>query len=87
MYTIYHSPEIWGADTDSFVPERWDQLTETQKDGYIPFSYGPRRCVGRNVAEMELALIVSTTFRKYEFQLYQNKPDTREGILRKPLDC
>jgi benzoate 4-monooxygenase len=43
--------------------------------------------VGRNVAEMELALIIGTTFRRYEFQLYQDRLETREGFLRKPLEC
>jgi benzoate 4-monooxygenase len=86
-YTIHHSTEIWGPDAESFVPERWERLTEQQKDSFIPFSYGPRSCVGRNVAEMELALIIGTTFRRYEFQLHQKTLETREGFLRKPLEC
>lgn len=86
-YTIHHSKEIWGSNADEFVPDRWDNLTERQKNGFIPFSYGPRSCVGRNVAEMELALIVATTFRRYEFELYQKSLETREGFLRKPLEC
>ncbi|MCJ1485541.1 hypothetical protein MMC06_005716, partial [Schaereria dolodes] len=58
-YTIHHSKQIWGSDADSFRPERWanDVLTDKQKQAFIPFSQGPRACVGRNVAEMELALI------------------------------
>jgi len=86
-YTIHHSKEIWGSNADEFVPERWNKLTEKQKTGFIPFSYGPRSCVGRNVAEMELALIIATTFRRYDFDLYQKVLETREGFLRKPLEC
>ncbi|KAH6670513.1 putative benzoate 4-monooxygenase [Halenospora varia] len=86
-YTIHHSKEIWGENAEEFVPERWENLTERQKTGFIPFSHGPRSCVGRNVAEMELALIISTTFRRYEFELYQDELETREGFLRKPLAC
>ena len=86
-YTIHHSKEIWGEDADKFNPDRWDKLTERQKTGFIPFSYGPRSCVGRNVAEMELALITSTTFRNFDFELYQKDLRTREGFLRKPLEC
>ncbi|KAK0103354.1 hypothetical protein ONS95_005380 [Cadophora gregata] len=86
-YTIHHSKEIWGSNADEFVPDRWNDLTERQKNGFIPFSYGPRSCVGRNVAEMELALIVATTFRRYEFELYQKTLETREGFLRKPVEC
>jgi len=86
-YTIHHSKEIWGPDADEFVPERWQKVTEEQKAAFIPFSYGPRACVGRNVAEMELALIVSTVFHRYEFELYEDVLETREGFLRKPLRC
>jgi benzoate 4-monooxygenase len=84
-YTIHHSKEIWGPDADEFRPERWATVSERQKAAFIPFSYGPRACVGRNVAEMELALIVSTSFRRYEFELRQEGMETREGFLRKPL--
>ncbi|SMQ45979.1 unnamed protein product [Zymoseptoria tritici ST99CH_1A5] len=84
-YVMHHSKEIWGPDADEFRPERWEKVTERQKSAFIPFSYGPRACVGRNVAEMELALIVSTVFRRYEFELHQDELETREGFLRKPL--
>ncbi|KAK3686575.1 hypothetical protein LTR37_019680 [Vermiconidia calcicola] len=84
-YVMHHSKEIWGEDADEFRPERWDKVTDRQKSAFIPFSYGPRACVGRNVAEMELALIVSIVFRRYEFELYQDYLETREGFLRKPL--
>ena len=36
---------------------------------------------------MELALIVSTVFSCYEFDLREEKLETREGFLRKPLGC
>jgi benzoate 4-monooxygenase len=86
-YTIHHSKEVWGADAEEFRPERWekDQLTETQKGAFIPFSYGPRACVGRNVAEMELVLITATVIKNFEFDLRQTDFPTREGFLRKPL--
>lgn len=86
-YTVHHSTAIWGPDAEDFVPERWSKVTEAQKNAFIPFSYGPRACVGRNVAEMELALIVGTVFHNYEFELYQDVLETREGFLRKPLEC
>jgi len=43
--------------------------------------------VGRNVAEMELALIVATVFRRYAFELREGELVTREGFLRKPVGC
>jgi benzoate 4-monooxygenase len=87
-YTIHHSKAIWGDDADDFVPERWDEgrITEKQREAFIPFSYGPRACVGRNVAEMELKCIVGTVFRNFEFRdEHEGEMQTREGFLRKPL--
>ncbi|KAK3941028.1 cytochrome P450 [Diplogelasinospora grovesii] len=84
-YSIHHSKEIWGPDADDFRPERWENPTLRQKNAFIPFSHGPRACVGRNVAEMEMKLIVATWARRYEVFLRQDYMDTREGFLRKPL--
>ncbi|KAF3771129.1 cytochrome P450 [Cryphonectria parasitica EP155] len=84
-YTIHHSKVIWGPDADEFRPERWDSVTTRQKNAFIPFSYGPRACVGRNVAEMEMKLIVATWARRYSVFLRQDYMDTSEGFLRKPL--
>ena len=85
----HYSPSASLFHPDNFNPDRWDKtrLTERQKNAFIPFSYGPRACVGRNVAEMELAVITSTIFRRYEFVLRQrvDEWETREGFLRKPM--
>ncbi|CAF9942069.1 hypothetical protein IMSHALPRED_003187 [Imshaugia aleurites] len=95
-YTIHHLPSIWNPSNlpalhpDRFNPDRWrpEHLTEKQKAAFIPFSYGPRACVGRNVAEMELALIVATVNRRYAFELRERgELETREGFLRKPVRC
>ncbi|KAL2022359.1 hypothetical protein VTK56DRAFT_5426 [Thermocarpiscus australiensis] len=84
-YSIHHSKEIWGEDADEFRPERWERLTPRQKNAFIPFSHGPRACVGRNVAEMEMKLIAATWARRYDVVLRQERMETREGFLRKPL--
>ncbi|UKZ69377.1 uncharacterized protein TrAtP1_010386 [Trichoderma atroviride] len=84
-YTIHHSKEIWGPDADDYKPERWENATQRQKDAFIPFSYGPRACVGRNVAEMEMKLIASTWARRYGAKILQGPMETKEGFLRKPL--
>ncbi|KAK0727649.1 cytochrome P450 [Lasiosphaeria miniovina] len=84
-YSVHHSADIWGPDAGEFRPGRWDALTPRQKNAFIPFSYGPRSCVGRNVAEMEMKLIVASWARRYHVELRQDYMHTREGFLRKPL--
>ncbi|KAG8414165.1 hypothetical protein J3459_014993 [Metarhizium acridum] len=84
-YTIHHSKEVWGEDAEEYKPERWENVTTRQKNAFIPFSHGPRSCVGRNVAEMEMKLILATWARRYAVTLRQGPMETREGFLRKPL--
>ena len=84
-YSVHHSRAVWGPDADEFRPERWAALTPRQRNAFIPFSHGPRACVGRNVAEMEMKLIAATWARRYDVELRQDHMDTREGFLRKPL--
>ncbi|KAJ5595002.1 Cytochrome P450 [Penicillium hispanicum] len=86
-YTIHHMKEIWGDDVDDFKPDRWLNLTARQKTCFNPFSYGPRACVGQNVAIMELQLIIGTLFRRYDFALYQETMESHEGFSKKPREC
>ncbi|KAF8594779.1 cytochrome P450 monooxygenase pc-bph [Ceratobasidium sp. AG-I] len=86
-YSIHHNEEVWGADSELFRPERWLER-EVGKE-FNPFSFGPRACVGRNLASMELLIIIATVFHRYEFELATPEQQllTREGFLRKPLEC
>ncbi|PHH68428.1 hypothetical protein CDD83_6117 [Cordyceps sp. RAO-2017] len=84
-YTVHHDRDVWGPDADEFRPERWEAVTPRQRNAFVPFGHGPRACVGRNVAEMELRLILATWARRYSVELRQGEMQTREGFLRKPL--
>ncbi|KAI2630059.1 cytochrome p450 benzoate 4-monooxygenase [Xylaria nigripes] len=86
-YTLHHTADIWGADVETFNPERWTNASALQKTAFNPFSFGPRACVGQNVAHMELALIIGTAFRRYDFRLYQQTLESHEGFSKKPVEC
>lgn len=89
-YTIHHLESVWG-DPWEYRPERWleDGNKELEKALNI-FSYGPRSCVGRNVAMMELQIFLATLVYRYDFKLVDPEPkelQVAEGFLRKPLGC
>ncbi|TFY76249.1 hypothetical protein EWM64_g7765 [Hericium alpestre] len=89
-YTIHRDIAAWGEDSDDFRPERWfERDQDTMQKAFNPFSFGPRACVGRNLASMELQIIISSILRHFEFVLEEpEKPLTiREGFLRKPSGC
>lgn len=45
LHAIHRRPDIYGADSHEFRPERWDGLRPGW--GFIPFNGGPRICLGR----------------------------------------
>ncbi|RDA85844.1 hypothetical protein CP532_4891 [Ophiocordyceps camponoti-leonardi (nom. inval.)] len=83
-YTLHRDRAIWGEDADDFRPERWEETTQRQKEAFNPFSYGPRACVGRNLAELELRLMTATWVRRYTLEPREEmRPAVKEGFLRK----
>jgi cytochrome P450 len=49
VYSMHRRKDLYGEDAEEFRPERWDEdLPEYTKTwGYLPFSGGPRICLGR----------------------------------------
>ncbi|KAG8860563.1 hypothetical protein FRB96_003817 [Tulasnella sp. 330] len=89
-YTLHRVKSVWGEDSEVFRPERWFELDQQEiQKAFNPFSFGPRACVGRNLATMELLVIIASFVRKYDVVLEYPAEhlDTQEGFLRKPLGC
>ena len=66
---VHHDPANF-PDPDQFKPERWlDSNGKFQYKSYIfmPFSIGPRVCVGESLAKADLQLFTAMMFHKYEF--------------------
>ena len=89
MALLQHLESVWG-DPFTFRPERWlDNDAKQLEQSYIPFSVGPRSCVGRNLAMLELLKFIGTFFYRYDFELANPKQTTlrtSEGFLRKPTE-
>jgi len=85
-YTIHRNNAAF-PEADKFMPERWlDGKRFATEKYFIPFSYGPRACVGRNVAMMELLKVLSNLLKRFHFERTEGDEETilREGFLLKP---
>lgn len=70
IYAVHHNESPFPRPFD-FLPERWilgspdlgfpvtQSSLEHQKQAWIPFSLGPRNCVGKNMAMMELLITMA----------------------------
>lgn len=74
--TFVHSSEVVFADAKSFRPERWLGADASALEKFfVPFSKGPRACLGINLAMAELYLAFATMFRKFEIRLDGTKAE------------
>lgn len=60
LETIYPNPNVF--DPDNFLPER---QANRHYYAFVPFSAGPRSCVGRKYAMLKLKVILSTILRNF----------------------
>lgn len=74
-YCLHRDPAHWNKP-ELFDPDRFRAGThgEAHKAAYLPFGYGPRVCIGRGVAMMELKMIVATLLRRFTFTLVDDAP-------------
>ncbi|KAK0482260.1 cytochrome P450 monooxygenase [Armillaria novae-zelandiae] len=90
IYTIHRDPTVWGDDVEKYRPERWFECdSAAMSKAFTPFSVGPRACIGRNLAMLELQIIISSILKRFHFVLENPEQilEVKEGMLRKPTGC
>ncbi|GAB1211743.1 hypothetical protein ATERTT37_000867 [Aspergillus terreus] len=64
------TPEIWGADSEVFCPERFASISPTAyRYAFLRFGIGSRRCMGQNIAIVMLKMAVIEVLRRYSMKV------------------
>jgi cytochrome P450 len=71
-YITHRLPDLY-PEPKRFLPERWLK-EEPPVYGYIPFSNGPRRCIGATLALLEMKLLLSMLLQRFRLSV---PPGTR----------
>jgi enediyne biosynthesis protein E7 len=81
-YLLHRHPEFWSAP-EEFRPERFAgaDAEERHKFAYIPFSVGPRHCIGENLALFEMLGHVSMMSRRFRMTRVGNDPIELEAQI------
>ncbi|KAA8650160.1 cytochrome P450 [Aspergillus tanneri] len=80
IYSIHHNP-VYYPQPFSFRPERWIDTEASKVQGDVslarsvfnPFSVGPRSCIGKGLAYVELHLALAHILWAFDFRLAPGK--------------
>uniref|UniRef100_A0A0E0C958 Cytochrome P450 n=1 Tax=Oryza meridionalis TaxID=40149 RepID=A0A0E0C958_9ORYZ len=71
-YAMARVEDIWGADCEEFRPERWlDEAGAFRPESpfkYPVFHAGPRMCLGKEMAYIQMKSIVASVLERFSFQ-------------------
>ena len=94
IYSIQHSAEYF-SNPFTFCPERWivaesgatQESVALTSSAYVPFSSGPRGCVGKGMAMTEMMLTVAVVLYRLDLKIAKGdsaggKPDAEWGRHR-----
>ena len=82
IYSVHRHPDIW-EQPNAFIPERWDDasIDEIPKYAYLPFSGGPRICIGSSFAVMEANLLLAAIAQDYRMRLLDGVDITPQPFI------
>ncbi len=81
-YTLHRHPDFWDAP-EEFQPQRFAGVDakERHRFAYIPFSVGPRHCIGENMAMFEMLIHVNRMARRFHLTRIDQGPIELEAQI------
>jgi len=81
-YYLHRNKNYWD-DVENYHPERFaaDKQKEQHKFSYIPFSAGPRRCIGDHFAMVEMQIHVGLMAQAFRFELVDDSQPELEASI------
>lgn len=89
-YAMGRLETIWGPDATSFRPERFideqtGKLINFSSTQFTMFHAGPRMCPGRNVAILEIKIVMAGLLRRFKFSEAPGQTVTYARAITMPM--
>jgi len=80
----HRNKNVFGDNADEYVPSRWEDPTQAQKDSFLVFSAGKQNCVGQALANAELHCIIPRILSEVELEV-ENEGRVTWFLTLKPI--
>jgi cytochrome P450 len=75
--------DTYFSDSKQFKPERWLEKAESKcpvhnTDAFMPFGFGPRFCPGKNLAFLEMKLVLSMIAKNFTIEMVSPVDNIKE---------
>ncbi|XP_010250974.1 PREDICTED: cytochrome P450 86B1-like [Nelumbo nucifera] len=76
IYSMGRMEDIWGKDCKEFKPERWmknGELVSENQFKYAVFNAGPRLCVGKKFAYMQMKMVAASILLRFSVKVVEGQ--------------
>ena len=70
---VVHRDPHWWPQPEKFVPQRFLESSDARRLAYLPFGFGQRMCIGRDMALLEGAIALATISQRVKFTAVENR--------------
>ncbi|CDY39934.1 BnaA09g15160D [Brassica napus] len=77
IYALGRMRSVWGEDASEFKPERWISenggLKHEPSSKFLVFSAGPRTCLGKQLALLQMKMVAVEIIQNYDFKVVDSQ--------------
>ncbi|GFU07552.1 probable cytochrome P450 301a1, mitochondrial [Nephila pilipes] len=84
-YNVSSTQEKYFKDASKYIPERWLRSSNTTEKknlfAFVPFGFGPRMCIGRRIAELEIFTLLSKMIQNFWIENKNNELEIKFQLV------
>lgn len=91
---VLQNSDRYYFEPEKFNPERWlvdppesQDVFRKEPYAYLPFSAGPRNCIGQHLATIEAKILLGMLIKRFKFSIPEDyRLNLVQGLVFQPID-